>query len=149
MKKLLKTNEQLSATIIRVFLGLIIFPHGAQKALGWFGGYGFTGTMDFFTGTMHLHWLIGFMVIAIEFVGSVSLIAGFATRFWALAMAVLFVNIILTSHLSTGFFMDWFGQNPEPGNEGFEFHLLIIGMSIALAFSGAGRYSADKAIAGT
>jgi len=69
--------------ILRLTLGLIIFPHGAQKALGWSGGYGFSGTMGFFIDTMNLPWLIAFMVIVIEFVGSISLIAGFASRIWS------------------------------------------------------------------
>ena len=58
--KIFKTNNDWTGLVIRLTIGIIIFPHGAQKILGWFGGYGFTGTMGFFTDTMHLPWIIEF-----------------------------------------------------------------------------------------
>ena len=80
MKKIFQTSESNAATILRVVLGVILFPHGAQKMLGWFGGYGFNGTMGFLTGTAGLPWIVAFLVIAIEFFGAIALIFGFATR---------------------------------------------------------------------
>ena len=129
--------------ILRLTLGLIIFPHGAQKALGWFGGYGISGTMGFFTDTMNLPWLIAFMVIVIEFVGSISLIAGFASRIWSGWIIVLMLGIILTSHIDNGFFMNWFGNQK---GEGYEYHLLIIGLSITTLINGSGKFSLDESL---
>jgi len=143
MKKIFQTNESNISTIIRIVLGLIIFPHGAQKMLGWFGGYGFNGTMGFLTGTAGLPWIIAFLVIAIEFFGAIALIVGFATRIVAVGIISLFTGIIATSHLQNGFFMNWYGNLK---GEGYEFHLLIIGMAIALLVSGAGKWSVDYAL---
>lgn len=143
MKKIFQTNENTTATIIRIVLGAILFPHGAQKLLGWFGGYGFNGTMGFLTGTAGLPWLIAFLVIAIEFFGALALLFGFATRIIAIGIIVLFSGIIFTSHLSNGFFMNWSGQLQ---GEGYEYHLLVIGMAIALLINGAGKWSVDYAL---
>ena len=139
--RLFKTNNDLTGLVTRFTLGLILFPHGAQKAIGWFGGYGFTGTMGFFTDTLHLPWIIGFLVIIIEFIGALSLLAGFASRIWSISIIILFLGIILTSHLDNGFFMNWFGNQK---GEGYEFHLLIIGLSIATLINGSGKYSVDE-----
>ena len=143
MKKIFQTNESNASTIIRIVLGLILFPHGAQKLLGWFGGYGFNGTMGFLTGTAGLPWIMAFLVIAIEFFGAIALIVGFATRIVAVGIISLFTGIIATSHLQNGFFMNWYGNLK---GEGYEFHLLIIGMAIALLVSGAGKWSIDYAL---
>ena len=143
MKKIFQTNESNASTIIRIVLGLILFPHGAQKMLGWFGGYGFNGTMGFLTGTAGLPWIMAFLVIAIEFFGAIALIVGFATRIVAVGIISLFTGIIATSHLQNGFFMNWYGNLK---GEGYEFHLLIIVMAIALLVSGAGKWSVDYAL---
>jgi len=143
MKKIFQTNESNASTIIRIVLGLILFPHGAQKMLGWFGGYGFNGTMGFLTGTAGLSWIMAFLVIAIEFFGAIALIVGFATRIVAVGIISLFTGIIATSHFQNGFFMNWYGNLK---GEGYEFHLLIIGMAIALLVSGAGKWSVDYAL---
>lgn len=147
MKQIFLTNKSLQAAIIRLTLGIVILPHGAQKALGMFGGFGFEGTMGFFTNVVHLPYAIGLIVIATEFIGSISIILGFATRVWSSLMICVFIGIIYTTHWGAGFFMDWFGQNPKPNNEGFEFDLLVLGMSISLVRSGAGSYSIDRLIA--
>ncbi len=141
--KIFDTNHDLTGLIIRLTIGLILFPHGAQKLLGMFGGYGFSGTMGFFTGTMHLPWIIAFLVIMIEFFGSLSLIAGFASRIWAILIIILMVGIIVTSHIYNGFFMNWFGNQK---GEGYEYHLLVIGLCLATLVNGSGKYSLDKFI---
>lgn len=127
--------------ILRLSVGLILFPHGAQKLLGWFGGYGFSGTMNYFTGTVHLPWLIAFAVIVIESFGSLFLVAGLGSRLWAIAVIVLMLGIIFSSHLQNGFFMNWFGNQK---GEGYEFHLLLIGLCLAVVLNGSGRLSFDK-----
>jgi putative oxidoreductase len=143
MKKIFQTNDNRTATILRIVLGIVMFPHGAQKLLGWFGGYGFNGTMGFLTGTAGLPWILAFLVIVIEFFGALALIFGFATRIVAAGVISLFAGIIFTSHAANGFFMNWAGNQQ---GEGYEYHLLIIGMAIALLVSGAGKWSIDYAL---
>ena len=140
-KKLFTTNNDWTGVIIRLTIGLILFPHGAQKMLGMFGGYGFTGTMGFFTNTMKLPWIIGFLVIIIECIGALSLIAGFASRIWSVLIIILFTGIIFSSHVNYGFFMNWFGNQK---GEGYEYHLLVIGLAIATLLNGSGKYSVDE-----
>lgn len=132
--------------ILRLTVGAIIFPHGAQKMLGWFGGYGFTGTIKYFTDTVHLPWIIGFLVIIIEFFGSLFLLMGIASRIWAILLIFLMVGIIFSSHIDHGFFINWSGNNK---GEGYEYHLLVIGLSIAILLNGSGKYSVDKFLVGS
>ncbi|MNT23566.1 putative oxidoreductase MhqP [compost metagenome] len=139
-----KTNNDWTGLITRLTVGLIMLPHGAQKVFGWFNGPGYTNEMSFFTETLNLPWLIAFLVIAIEFAGSVSLIIGFASRIWSIAMIVLFIGIICTAHLEHGFFMNWFGNQK---GEGYEYHLLIIGLSLTTIINGSGKYSVDEKLA--
>jgi putative oxidoreductase len=139
-QKILSTNNDWTGFIIRITIGLVLLPHGAQKMLGIFGGYGFNGTMGFFTGTLHLPWLIGFLVILIEFVGSLSLIAGIGSRIWSAAIIILMMGIIYTSHIQNGFFINWLGNQK---GEGYEYHLLVIGLSLATLINGSGKYSLD------
>lgn len=138
-----KTNNDWTGFVTRLSTGLILFPHGAQKMLGMFGGYGFSGTMGYFTGTLHLPWIIGFLVIIIEFLGSLSLIAGFASRIWSALTIVLFIGIIFTSHLDNGFFINWLGNQK---GEGYEYHLLMIGLCLATLINGSGKFSIDERI---
>ena len=142
--KIFRTNNDWTGLVTRLTIGLILFPHGAQKMLGIFGGYGFSGTMGFFTGTMHLPWLIGFLVIIIEFFGSLSLIAGFASRLWSVLVIIEMFGAVITTHLNNGFFMNWAGTQK---GEGYEFHLLIIGLALATLIDGSGKFSADEKIA--
>ncbi len=139
--QIFKTNNDWTGLVIRLTIGLILFPHGAQKMLGIFGGYGFSGTMGFFTNIMHLPWLIGFLVIIIEFIGSLSLIAGFASRLWSVLVIIEMVGAVITTHVNNGFFMNWTGTQK---GEGYEFHLLIIGLALAILINGSGKFSADE-----
>jgi putative oxidoreductase len=141
-EQLLVTNvSELMPFALRLAVGLVILPHGLQKLAGWFGGFGFKGTMNFFTETMGLPWLVGFLVIVIESFGALALILGFATRLAALGLIAVMAGAIITTHLPVGFFMNWFG-NQE--GEGFEFHLLVIAMALVLLLSGGGVWSADS-----
>lgn len=145
MNKLLATNSNnWAALIVRFTLGIIIFPHGAQKLLGWFGGYGYNGTMGFLTGAAGLPWIIALLVILIEFFAPLLLVFGLATRFAAFGLLANFTGILFKSHINNGFFMNW-ANTPGVG-QGYEFHLLIIGMSLALLIAGGGKASLDAAL---
>lgn len=147
MKHLLfKGRNDWSGLIARLTLGLVLFPHGAQKVFGWFNGPGWNGEMQYLTTDAGLPWLLAVSVILIEFAGSLFLIAGLLSRVWALAIILLFTGIIFKVHLSYGFFMNWFGDQQ---GEGFEYHLLVIGLASTLLITGSGRYAADQAIAPT
>lgn len=144
MKASFQTDDRWSGLILRATLALVIFPHGAQKLLGWFGGNGFEGTIGFFTQQMGMPWVIAFLVIIGESVGALAIALGLFTRFSAASLAVIMVGAIAMVHWPQGFFMNWFGQQ---AGEGFEFHLLVIGMALALVANGGGKWSMDGAIA--
>jgi putative oxidoreductase len=140
LARALATHERWAPLVLRWTLALVLFPHGAQKALGWFGGYGYSGTMGYLTGQIGLPAALAFAVIALELAGPFLLLAGLATRLVAAGVAVLMVGAIVTTHLPNGFFMDWSGSL---AGEGYEYHLLVIGMALALLAAGAGRLSLD------
>lgn len=130
--------------VLRLTLGLVILPHGAQKLLGWYGGYGFKGTMGFFTQTMRIPAPLALLAIIAEFFGPLALLLGLLTRPAALGIGAVMVVAALTSHLRNGFFMNWFGGQE---GEGFEFHLLAAGIALALVIIGGGAWSLDALIA--
>lgn len=144
VKKLLATGNDPVITILRVLLGIVFFPHGAQKLLGWFGGSGFSGTMGYLDTMMPA--FLAFLVIFTEFFGALGLITGLLTRLSALAIGVEMIFAVLLVHLHNGFFMNWSGVQK---GEGFEYHLLVIAIVIALLIRGGGSYSIDGAIAGS
>jgi len=145
MKKIFVTDIQnTSALIARIALGIVVFPHGAQKLLGWFGGYGFEGTMRFLTGSAGLPWIIALLVILIEFFGALFLIAGFATRLAALGIIGNFIGVVVTSHLNSGFFMNWYNQ-PNKG-EGLEYFILLFGLALISLIIGGSKASVDGLI---
>ena len=138
----MKTNRltDTSLLITRLLLGTVVAAHGAQKLLGWFGGYGFEGTMGFFTQAIGLPYVLALLIILAESVGMVALVLGFASRVLAIALIAIMVGAILTTHGQFGFFMNWSGAQ---GGEGFEFHLLVIALASVVALNGAGAYSID------
>jgi putative oxidoreductase len=140
---LFKTSESTAPLIARLTLGIVMFPHGAQKMLGWFGGYGFSGTMNSFTGAMHIPAALAFLAILAEFAGSLGLITGLLGRVAAFGIAVNMVVAIATVHWANGFFMNWFGSQK---GEGFEYHLLAIGLALVVLIHGAGKASLDAVI---
>lgn len=140
MKAFFQTDESINNLIIRVMLGIVIFPHGAQKLLGWFGGYGLEGTLGFFTNQMGIPMFIALLVILGESLGALGLIFGFLTRFCAAGVLLIMAGAIVMSHAANGFFMNWSGKQ---GGEGFEYHLLAIALCIPLLISGGGLFSAD------
>jgi putative oxidoreductase len=144
IRKLLATDDDPATAILRLALGIVFFAHGAQKMLGWFGGPGFSATMGFFTGGMHIPAPFAFLAIAAEFFGGLGLMLGFLTRIAAFGIAVNMAVAIATVHGANGLFMNWTGRQK---GEGFEFHLLVLAIAAFLMIRGAGAFSVDRAIA--
>ncbi|MDH4163635.1 MAG: DoxX family protein [Nitrospirota bacterium] len=139
-KKLVNTNNDVVVLILRLMLGIVFFPHGMQKLLGWYGGYGFEGTMGFFTGTFGIPAVFAFLAIMAEGLGSLGLITGLFTRVAAFGVTVNMLVAVKMLHLQHGFFMNWFGNQK---GEGYEFHLLAIVIGVALMIRGGGALSVD------
>jgi putative oxidoreductase len=140
LQSLVATGDSFAATALRLALGIMILPHGLQKTLGWFGGYGFKGTMGYLTGTVGAPWIFAFLAILAESVGAIMLITGFGTRAAALGIGGVMLVAAL-QHRTNGFFMNWTGAQK---GEGVEFHLLALGMVVALLILGGGKWSVDS-----
>jgi len=142
MKRLMSTTNDVALTFLRLVLGVVFFAHGAQKLLGWFGGYGFHGTIGFFE-HLGMPAPLAFLIICTEFFGGLGLIVGLLTRIAALGIGVEMIGAIFIVHLPNGFFMNWYGTQK---GEGFEYHLLAIATAAALLLRGAGKFSVDRAL---
>jgi putative oxidoreductase len=139
--KLFRTDNDVATAIARLVLGVIFFAHGSQKMLGWFGGYGFSGTMGFFTGALHVPAIFAFLAIVAEFFGGLGLIFGFLTRIAAFGVLSNMVVAIAMVHSQFGFFMNWAGTQK---GEGYEYHLLVLAVTVLLIIRGAGAASLDR-----
>jgi len=144
LKRFLRTDNDIAALIMRLTLGVVMLPHGLQKTLGLFGGHGFAGTYGFFTDKMGLPGVAAVLVILAESLGALGLIIGFLTRLGALGIAAVMTGAIVLVHWQNGFFMNWFGNQQ---GEGFEYHLLALGLAIALMIRGGGALSVDRMLA--
>ena len=146
IKKFLATDTQSwSLLIARLALGVVILPHGMQKALGSFGGYGITGTLGFFE-SLGLPVFIGFLGILAEFVGAIGVILGSGTRFMAFSIFLMMSGaMIMGGHINNGFFMNWYGAQP---GEGIEYFILVLGLALSLIIGGSGKFSVDNLISG-
>ena len=142
-RKLLATSNDWTLTVLRLVMGVTFFMHGAQKLLGWFGGYGFSGTMGFFTNLLHIPAPFAVLAILAEFFGGIGLIVGALTRVAAFGIATNMLVAVLLVHAKVGFFMNWTGQQK---GEGFEYHLLALVIAIVLMVRGAGAFSVDRAL---
>jgi len=140
---LLSTDGLAVPLVLRLTLAVVMFPHGAQKLLGWFGGHGFRGTMAFFTKS-GIPAPLAFLAIVAEFLGPIGLALGLLTRVAALGLGVVMLVAALTVHGKHGFFMNWYGTQP---GEGYEYHLLALGIALALVIGGGGAWSVDALIA--
>jgi putative oxidoreductase len=144
LRKLTMTANLTATTILRVMLGIVFFAHGAQKMLGWFGGFGFTKTMGFFTATMHIPAFFAVLAISAEFFGGLGLLFGLLTRVAAFGIAVNMLVAVILIHSQFGFFANWYGTQK---GEGFEFHLLVLSMCTYLLIRGGGAFSIDRKLA--
>lgn len=143
-RALIDTRRDPAPLVLRLTLATIFFPHGAQKMLGWFGGPGFAGEVELLTSAVGLPAVIAVLVILIEFLAPLALAVGLGSRLAALGIAAVMVGAALTVHLPFGFFMDWAGTQ---GGEGFEYHLLVLGMTLGVLLEGGGAFSLDRALA--
>src|SRR4030088_1325707 len=144
MKKLLATPDDGVLTLMRLGLGIVFFLHGSQKMLGWFGGFGFSGTMNAFTGMMHIPAPLAFLAICAEFLGGIGLIVGFLSRSAAFGIAGNMLVAVTLVHVANGPFMNWYGNQK---GEGYEYHLLALALAIPILIRGAGAFSVDHALA--
>ena len=144
IRKLLATDRNPATIFLRLVLGVAFLAHGSQKMFGWFGGHGFSATMNSFTTNMHIPAPFAFLAIVAEFFGGLALILGLLTRVAAFGISVNMVVAILMVHSANGFFMNWMGNQK---GEGFEYHLLVLAMTTFLMIRGAGAFSVDRAIA--
>lgn len=144
LRRFFATPDEVALTIVRVTVGGVLLPHGLQKLFGWFGGHGPSETMSSFEQWFGLPPAMTALVIAAESLGAIALVAGFASRFMAAAIGAVMIGAITLVTGRWGFFMNWYS---EPRGEGFELHLLVLGMVAAIVWRGGGRWSVDRAIA--
>ena len=144
MAAFLRTNDSMAGLVMRLGLGVVMFPHGAQKVFQVWGGYGFDGTVQYFTTTLGLPYALAVLVIAAEFLGSLALILGFLTRLAAFGILCVMAGAIVMVHKDVGFFMNW---NGNQAGEGFEYHLLALALALALLIQGGGALSLDRRLA--
>lgn len=170
MKWFFATRGGWAALALRLGLGIVFFPHGMQKILGVSSWHdftdamaqltshmsllaalkamviqGFSATLAGMTTHMHLPAALVVLVIAAEGLGSLGLIAGFLTRLCALGIACNMIGAVAMVHWKYGMMMNWSGKQ---AGEGFEYHILVVAICLALMILGGGKWSADAAIAG-
>jgi putative oxidoreductase len=137
------TSHDSVLALLRLILGGVFFAHGAQKMLGWFGGYGFSGTMNAFTQQMGIPAPLAFLAIMAEFLGGLGLLVGLLGRIAAFGILCNMVVAVLMVHRHFGLFMNWSGNQK---GEGFEYHLLAIALGLAILIRGSGAFSIDRAL---
>ena len=140
--RLFETTSDGGALVARITLGAIMLPHGLQHAVGLLGGYGFSGTLGWMTNTLGFPAWLAAIAIATELVAPFALVAGLAGRVAAIGIIGIMAGAI-TTHAANGFFMNWFGSLPA-GSEGFEYHLLAIGLASVVVLNGSGAFSLDR-----
>ena len=131
-------GADLSFLILRLTLAIVMWPHGAQKALGLFGGPGIAGTVGGLSGHLGIPAALVYLVIAAEFLGPIALVLGVLTRLAALGIAIDMAVAALLVHAKNGFFMNFTGRQ---AGEGVEYFILMVGIGLALAVGGSGRYA--------
>jgi putative oxidoreductase len=141
----LRTSDAVAPLLTRVILAAVMFPHGAQHVLGWFGGYGFSGTLGWMTGTLGFPPPLAALALVVEITAPFALLLGLGGRIAALGIAGLMLGAAGT-HTANGFFMNWFGTLAA-GSEGFEYHILAIGLALTVVLEGSGALSVDGRLA--
>ena len=142
-RKLMHTTDDFALTVLRLAAGVVFFAHGSQKVLGWFGGYGFSATMGFFTNGMHIPAPFAFLAICAEFLGGIGLLLGFLSRIAAFGIACDMLAAVYMVHRHIGFFANWYGNQK---GEGYEYHILAIAIALAIMIKGSGALSVDRSL---
>jgi putative oxidoreductase len=140
---LLGTDGDWVITILRIVLGVVFFAHGAQMALGWFGGAGLQTTVRTFRENLRIPAPLALLSVAAEFLGRLGLIVGLLSRIAAFGIAVVMGVALLMVHRKFGFFMNWFG---EKQGHGIEYHVLVLALALTVMVKGAGAFSLDQAL---
>jgi putative oxidoreductase len=140
---MLRTDEDWVITIVRIVLGVVFFAHGAQKALGWFGGAGLQSTVRVFREQLRIPAPLALLSVAAEFLGGLGLIVGLLSRIAALGIAVVMIVALVAVHGKFGFFMNWYG---EKQGHGIEYHILVLALAVAVIIKGGGAFSLDKVL---
>jgi putative oxidoreductase len=140
-RKLVRTGDDVALALCRLALGIVFFAHGSQKVLGWFGGFGFRGTMNFFTHEMGIPAVFAVLAIAAEFLGGLGLILGFLGRIAAFGIVCNMLVAVAMVHWQFGFFANWSGTQK---GEGIEYHLLVIALGLLILIKGSGAFSIDR-----
>jgi putative oxidoreductase len=140
---LLGTDGDWVIATVRIVLGVVIFAHGAQMALGWFGGAGLQSTLRIFREILRIPAPLALLAVAAEFLGGLGLIVGLLSRVAAVGIAVVMCVALLAVHLKFGFFMNWYG---EKQGHGVEYHILVLALATVVIFKGAGALSLDQAL---
>ena len=136
VNKLLNTNAGWGALALRIPVGIIFVAHGAQKLFGWFGGYGLEGTGQWMDSIgLSPGYLMALLAGGTEFLGGLALIIGLLVRPASAALAFAMLIAIFSVHIQNGLFMS---------NNGYEFGLALLAVSVSLMFSGAGHASVDR-----
>jgi|ERR1700730_13923073 len=140
---ILGTDGDWVITIVRIALGVVFFAHGAQKALGWFGGAGLQSTLRVFREHLRIPAPLALLSVAVEFLGGLGLIVGLLSRVAALGIAVVMIVALVAVHRKFGFFMNWYG---EKKGHGIEYHILVLALALAVMIRGAGAFSLDQVL---
>ena len=143
LRTLMTTQPRVSLLLVRLMLGIVMFPHGAQKVLGWWGGGGLSATVEGFTTHMGIPLVFAWLAVAAEFLGSLGLIVGLLTRVAAFGIGVNMVVAAVMVHVKNGFFMNWMGKQ---AGEGYEYHVLAVAAAVVLMIDGGGKASLDHAL---
>ncbi len=139
LNKLLSTNDSAANLALRIPTGIILAAHGAQKLFAWFGGYGLEGTGQWMESIgLAPGFIMALLAGSAEFFGGLALLLGFLTRPAAAVSAFTMVVAIFSVHFSNGLFMS---------NNGYEFALALLAITVALTIQGGGKYSVDKVLA--
>jgi len=138
-----QTTDAWGPLVARLGLALVMFPHGAQKVLGWFGGPGFGPMLKLFTDMLHIPAPLALLAFAAEFLAPITLALGLFSRLSALSIGITMI-VAAKVNLPNGFFMNWFGQQK---GEGIEFFILMVALAVVTIIEGAGRWSLDQPIA--
>ena len=141
MRPIVATTNDITLAVCRLVLGIIFFIHGSQLALGWFGGYGFSGTMHYMTAQLGIPAIFAAISILAQFLGGLGLIVGLLGRIAAFGIACVMIVAVIKVHLAVGFFMNWYGAQK---GEGYEYHLLVLAICLLIMVKGSGAFSIDQ-----